>query len=108
MIDNAIFCIHLTTGRPIPPRPDIASPQTDQFDALNSPKLIVLAAIEKANIPPLMDTLDEQKTDKKPKDKKKEKKKKNDEEQDNPADVQDNNVLTYYTPLRKAMKSKDM
>jgi hypothetical protein len=30
---------------------------------------------------------------KKPKDKKKKKKKKKDEEQDNPADVQDNNVL---------------
>jgi hypothetical protein len=29
-----------------------------------------------------------------PKDKKKKKKKKKDEEQDNPADVQDNNVLT--------------
>jgi hypothetical protein len=38
-------------------------------------------------------TLDEQKTNKRPKDKTKKKKKK-DEEQDNPADVQDNNVLT--------------
>jgi hypothetical protein len=37
--------------------------------------------------------LNEQKTDKKPKDQKKEKKKKKDEEQDNPVDVQDNNVL---------------
>jgi hypothetical protein len=36
--------------------------------------------------------LDEQKTDRKPRDKKKKKKK--DEEQDNPADVQDNNLLT--------------
>ena len=108
MIDNAIFCIHITTGRPLPPRPDIASQQTDQFDALNSPKLIVLAPIEKANIPPSIDTLDEQKTDKKPKDKTKKTKKKKDEEQDYPADVQDNNVLTYYTPLKKTMKSKDM
>jgi hypothetical protein len=41
-----------------------------------------------------LDTLDEQKTNKKPKDKKKKKKKKKDEEQDNPADVQDNDVLT--------------
>jgi hypothetical protein len=40
-----------------------------------------------------IDTLDEQKTDKKPKDKKKKKKKK-DEERDNPSEVQDNNVLT--------------
>jgi hypothetical protein len=39
--------------------------------------------------------LDEQKTDKKPKDKKKKKKKKIDEERDNPSDVQDNNVLTF-------------
>jgi hypothetical protein len=55
---------------------------------------ILLAPIEKPNIPSSIDTLDEQKTDKKPKDKKKKKKKKKDEEQDNPADVQDNNVLT--------------
>jgi hypothetical protein len=34
-----------------------------------------------------IDTLDEQKTDKKPKDKKKKKKKKKDKEQDNPSDV---------------------
>jgi hypothetical protein len=40
-----------------------------------------------------MYTLDEQKTNKKPKDKTKKKKKK-DDEWDNPADVQDNNVLT--------------
>jgi hypothetical protein len=52
-----------------------------------------LTTIEKPNIPSSIDTLDEQKTNKKPKDKKKKKKKK-DEEQDNPADVQDNNVLT--------------
>jgi hypothetical protein len=52
------------------------------------------APIEKPNIPSSIVTLDEQKTDKKPKDKKKKKKKKKDEEQDNPADVQDNSVLT--------------
>ena len=96
MIDNDIFCIHLTTGRPITPRPNIASQQTDQFDALNSPKHIVLALIEKPNIPPSIDTLDEQITDKKPNDKKKKKKKKKkkDEVQDNPFDVQDSIVLT--------------
>jgi hypothetical protein len=38
--------------------------------------------------------LNEQKTNKKLKDKTRKKKKKKDEEQDNPADVQDNNVLT--------------
>jgi hypothetical protein len=38
----------------------------------------------------------EQKTNRKPKDKTKKKKKKKEEEQDNPADVQDNNVLTKY------------
>jgi hypothetical protein len=54
----------------------------------------VLAPIENPNILPSIDTLDEQKTDKKPKDKKKKKKKKKDEERDNPSDVQDNNVLT--------------
>jgi hypothetical protein len=48
--------------------------------------------MEKPNIPPSIDTLDEQKTDRKPRDKKKKKKK--DEEQDNPADVQDDNLLT--------------
>ena len=53
----------------------------------------MLASIEHPNIPLSIDPLDEQKTDKKPKYKKKKKKKK-DEEQDNPADVQDNNVLT--------------
>jgi hypothetical protein len=94
MIDNAIFCRHLTTGRPLPRRPDIASPQTGSFDSVNSARSNVLAPIENPNILPSMDTLDEQKTDKKPKDKKKKKKKKKDEEQDNPADVQDNNVLT--------------
>ena len=94
MIDNAIFCRHLTTGRPLPRRPDIASPQTGPFDSVNSPRPIVLAPIENPNIPPSIDTLDEQKTDKKPKDKKKKKKKMKDEEQDNPAYVQDNNVLT--------------
>jgi len=94
MIDNAIFCRHLTTGRPLPRRPDIASPQTGQFDSVNSPRPNGLAPIEHPNIPPSIDTLDEQKTDKKPKDKKKKKKKMKDEEQDNPADVQDNNVLT--------------
>jgi hypothetical protein len=40
----------------------------------------VLIPIEKPNILPSIDTLDEQKTDKKPKDKKKKKKKKKDEE----------------------------
>jgi hypothetical protein len=95
MIDNAIFCRHLTTGRPLPPKPDIASPQTGSFDSVNSPRPIVLAPIENPNILPSMDTLDEQKTDKKPKDKKKKKKKKKkDEEQDNPVYVHDNGVLT--------------
>ena len=94
MIDNAIFCRHLTTGRPLPQRPDIASPQTVSFDSVNSPRPNVLAPIENPNILPSIDTLDEHKTDKTPKDKKKKKKKKKDEEQDNPADVQDNNVLT--------------
>jgi hypothetical protein len=93
MIDNAMFCKHLTTTRPLPPRPDIASSQTGRFDSVDSPRPILLAPIEKPNIPSSIDTLDEQKTNKKPKDKTKKKKKK-DEEQDNPADVQDNNVLT--------------
>jgi hypothetical protein len=57
----------------------------------NSPRSILLAPTEKPNIPLSIDTLDEQKTDKKPKDKKKKKKKK-DEERDNPSEVQDNNV----------------
>jgi hypothetical protein len=90
MIDNAIFCRHLTTGRPLSPKPDIASPQTGPVDSVNSPKRIV----ENTNILPSIDTLDEQKMDKKPKDKKKKKKKKEDEGQDNPAYVLDNNVLT--------------
>jgi CelD/BcsL family acetyltransferase involved in cellulose biosynthesis len=94
MIDNVIFCRHLTTRRPLLPRPDIASSQTCPFDSVNSPRHILLAPIEKPNIPSSIDTLDEQKTNKKPKDKKKKKKKKKDEEQDNPSDVQDNNVLT--------------
>jgi hypothetical protein len=93
MIDNAMFCKHLTTTRPLPPRPDIASSQTGRFDSVNSPRPILLAPIEKPNIPSSIDTLDEQKTNKKPKDKTKKKKKK-DDEWDNPADVQDNNVLT--------------
>jgi hypothetical protein len=46
------------------------------------------------NIPSSIDTLDKQKTNKKPKNKTKKKKKKKEEEQDNPPDVQDNNVLT--------------
>ena len=97
MIDNAIFCRHLTTTRPLPPRPDIASSQTSPFDSVNSPRPILLAPIEKPNIPSSIDTLDEQKTDKKPRDKKKKKKnkKKKDEEQDNPADVQDNKTIMY-------------
>jgi hypothetical protein len=94
MIDNAIFCRHLTTRRPLSPRPDIASSQTCPFDSVDSPRPILLAPIEKPNIPSSIDTLDEQKTNKKPKDKKKKKMKKKGEEQDNPADVQDNNVLT--------------
>ena len=94
MIDNAIFCRHLTTTRPLSPRPDSASSQTGRFDSVNSPRPILLAPIEKPNIPSSIDTLDEQKTNKKPKDKKKKKKKKKkDEERDNPSDVQDNNVL---------------
>jgi hypothetical protein len=71
------------------------SSQTGPFDSVNLPRHISLAPIEKPNIPSSIDALDEQKTNKKPKDKKKKKKKKKkDEEQDNPADVQDNNVLT--------------
>jgi hypothetical protein len=93
MIDNTMFCRHLTTTRPLPPRPDIASSQTGLFDSVNSCRPILLAPIEKPNIPSSIDTLDEQKTNKKPKDKTKKKKKK-DDEWDNPADVQDNNVLT--------------
>ena len=69
MIDNSIFCRHLTTGRPLPRRPDIASPQTGSFDSVNSARSNVLAPIENPNILPSMDALDEQKTDKKPKDK---------------------------------------
>ena len=96
MINNAIFCRHFTTTRPLLPTTDIASSQTFPFDSVNSPRPILLAPIEKPNIPSSIDTLDEQKTDKKPRDKKKKKKnkKKKDEEQDNPADVQDNDVLT--------------
>ena len=94
MIDNAIFCRHPTTGRPLPRRRDIASLQTCPFDSVNSPIPILLGPTEKKYITPSIDTLDEQKTDKKPKDKKKKKKKMKDEEQDNPAYVQDNNVLT--------------
>ena len=93
MIDNAISCRHLTTGRPLPIITDIASPQTGPFDSVNSPRPSVLAPIENPNIPPSINALDEQKTDKKPNDKKKKKEKKY-EEQDNPAHVQDNNVLT--------------
>jgi hypothetical protein len=69
MIDNAIFCRHLTAGRPLPIRPDSASPQTGPFDSVNSPRPIVLAPIENPNIPSSINTLDEQKTDKMPKDK---------------------------------------
>jgi hypothetical protein len=94
LIDNAIFCRHLTTGRPLPRRPDTASLQTGSFDSVNSPRPKVVAPIENPNNLPSIDTMDEQKMDKKPKDKKKKKKKKKDEEQDNPADVQDNNLLT--------------
>ena len=94
MIDNAIFCRHLTTIRSLPPRPNSASSKTSPFDSVISTRPILLAPIEKPNIPSSIDTLDEQKMDKKPKDKKKEKKKKKDEERDNPSDVQDNNVLT--------------
>jgi hypothetical protein len=76
MINNAIFCRHFTTTRPLAPRPDIASSQTCPFDSVNSPRPILLAPIETPNIPSSIDTLDEQKTDKKPKDKTKKKKKK--------------------------------
>jgi hypothetical protein len=93
MIDNAIFCRNLIATRPLPPIPDIASPQTSPFDSENSSRPMLLVPMEKPDIPPSIDTLDEHKTDRKPKDKKKKKKKK-DEEQDNPADVQDNNLLT--------------
>jgi hypothetical protein len=68
---------------------------------------MLLGPIERPNIPSSIDTLDEHKTDKKPKDKKKKKKKK-DEKQDNPVDVQDNNVLIQYTSLKNTIKSKDM
>ena len=94
MIDNAMFRKHLTITRPPPPRPHIASSHTGRFDSVNSPRPILLAPIEKPNIPSSIDTLDEQKTNKKQKDKPKKKKKKKEEEQNNPADVQDNNVLT--------------
>ena len=94
MIDNVMFCRHLTTTKPLPTRPDSASSQTGRIDYVNSPRPIVLAPIEKPNIPSSIDTLDKQKTNKKPKDKTKKKKKKKEEEQDNPPDVQDNNVLT--------------
>jgi hypothetical protein len=94
MFDNAIFCTHLTTGRPLPIRPDIASPQSRQFDSVHSPKLIMIVPIEKPSIPPSIDALDEEKTDKKPKDEKRRRRKRKDEEPDNPADVQDNNALT--------------
>jgi hypothetical protein len=95
MIDNAIFCRHLTTGRPLPRRPDIASPQTGSLDSVNSPRPNVLAPIENPNNLPSIDTMDEQQMDKKPKDKKKKKKKKKEYEgQDNPAYVKDNNVPT--------------
>ena len=95
MIDNVMFCRHLTTTRPLPPRPDITSSQIGPFDSVSSYRPILQAPIEKPNIPSSIDALDEQKTNKKPKDKtKKKKKKKKDEEQDNPADVQNNNVLT--------------
>jgi hypothetical protein len=61
MIDNAIFCRHLTTTRPLPPRPDITSSQIGPFDAVNSPRPILLAPIEKPNIPSSIDTLEEEK-----------------------------------------------
>jgi hypothetical protein len=61
MIDNAIFCRHLTTTRPLPPRPDITSSQIGPFDAVNSPSPILLAPIEKPNIPSSIDTLEEEK-----------------------------------------------
>ena len=64
MINNAIFCRHFTTTRPLPPRPDIVSSQTYPFDSVNSPRPILLAPIDKPNIPASIDTLNEQKTDK--------------------------------------------
>ena len=45
-----------------PQRTDIASSQTCPFDSVNSPRPILLAPIEKPNIPSSIDTLDEQKT----------------------------------------------
>jgi hypothetical protein len=96
MIDNAIFCRHLTTTKQLPPITDSASPQTRPFDSVDSQRPILLAPIAKPNNSSSIDTLDEQKTDKNQKDKKKKKKKKKkkDEEQDNPAAVRDTNILT--------------
>ena len=42
--------------------------KTGPFDSVNSPRPILLPPIEKQNIPSSIDTLDEQKTDKKPED----------------------------------------
>ena len=59
MIDNAIFCRHLTTTRPLHPRLDIASPQTGPFDSVNSPTPMLLTPIEKPNTHSSIDTFDE-------------------------------------------------
>ena len=61
MIGNALFCRHLTTTKPLPPWPDIASSQTGPFYSVNSSRPIVLAPIEKPNISSSIHTLDEQK-----------------------------------------------
>jgi hypothetical protein len=49
MINNAIFCRHFTTTRPLPPRTDIASSQTCPFDSVNSPRSILLAPMHWMN-----------------------------------------------------------
>jgi hypothetical protein len=57
MINNVMLCRHLTTTRPLPPRPDIVSSQTGPFDSVNSFRHISLAPIEKPNIPSSIDTI---------------------------------------------------
>jgi hypothetical protein len=46
-----VIVIYLTPTGPLPPRPDIPSPQTGPFDSVNSPGSILLAPVEKPNIP---------------------------------------------------------
>jgi hypothetical protein len=64
MINNAIFCRHFTTTRPLPSTTDIVSSQTCPFDSVISPRSMLLAPIDKPNIPSSIDTWDEQKTEK--------------------------------------------